>query len=337
MFNMHRIRAACLAALLNAATWPARATGESVAPPIVVLFDTPPGELPEAEIRERIAGELGRPVRSTPEPDLPTLSVARGASGDYIVRYRRPGSELERKVAPPARAEHLPLFVAFLAKNLVNDEVRELMAELDPQKGPATRHPDPSAGEPGSRFYLRFSLGGGYSAAAYSTSSTGTSSSRGTPYDVGLSGGEVGIHAAIGSMHPSGMGFGVEASGGSSFFEQHGSLGRTSLRGAVPFQLGGFVDYYPQARGPLHLQGGLSFAHTGFASSNIDVGTLDGNAVSVRSLYGGMAYVGAGYDFGPRGAGGFGLFARTHAGFFADGTSNFVPLGLQLGVSVAWR
>ncbi|HMJ50505.1 MAG TPA: hypothetical protein VK540_00460 [Polyangiaceae bacterium] len=334
---MHRIRAACLAALLNAAAWPAHATGESAPPPMVVLFDTPPGELPEAEIRERIATELGRPVRSTPEPDLPTLSVARGASGSYIVRYRRPGSELERKVAPPARAEHLPLFIAFLAKNLVSDEARDLMAELDTQKSPAARQPDPSAGERGSRFYLRFSLGGGYSAAAYSTSITGTSSSRGTPYDVGLSGGEVGFHAAIGSMHPSGVAFGVEASAGLSLFDQHGSLGRSSLRGAVPLQLGGFVDYYPEARGPLHLQGGLSVAHTGFAYSTLEEGpSVDGNLVVVRQLYGGMAYVGAGYDFGPKGAGGFGLFARTHAGFFADGTANFVPLGFQLGVSMAW-
>jgi hypothetical protein len=138
-------------------------------------------------------------------------------------------------------------------------------------------------------------------------------------------------------MHPSGVAFGVEASGGISFFDQHGSLGRTSLSAAVPLQLGGFVDYYPQARGPLHMQGGLSVAYTGFASSTIEGGPLvDGNAVVARTLYGGMAYVGAGYDFGPQGAGGFGLFARTHAGFFADGTANFVPLGFQLGVSVAW-
>jgi hypothetical protein len=229
------------------------------------------------------------------------------------------------------------LFIAFLAKNLVSDEARDLMAELDTQKSPATRQPDPSAGEPGSRFYLRFSLGGGYSAAAYSTSSTGTSSSRGTPYDVGLSGGEVGLHAAIGSMHPSGVAFGVEASGGLSFFDQHGSLGSTSLEGAVPLQLGGFVDYYPQARGPLHMQGGLSAAYTGFAYFTDEGGPwVEGNTVLPRPLYGGMAYVGAGYDFGPKGAGGFGLFARTHAGFFADGTANFVPLGFQLGVSMAW-
>ena len=102
---------------------------------------------------------------------------------------------------------------------------------------------------------------------------------------------------------------------------------------ALPVQLGGFVDCYPQARGPLHVQGGLAIAWTGFGYSVADGGW---DAVQVRPLVGATGYVGAGYDFGPQGAGGFGLFARSHFGFFADGFTNFVPLGFRLGVSVAW-
>jgi len=326
-----------MAALLTAFLWPARAAAEPVGLPMVVLFDTPAGELPETEIRENIARELHRPVRTASEPDLPTLTVARGTGGEIVVRYHPPSSELERKVALPARGEHVPLLVALVAKNLVSSEARDLVAELGTGKSAAPTAPAPSIREPGSRFYLRLSLGGGYSAATYSANSGSTATTRGAAYEVGLSGADMGLHVAVGSMGPSGLAFGVEGGGGLFLLHQHGSLGSTRMNATLPVHLGGFVDYYPQARGPLHLQGGLAAAYVRFAYSGDDrLPSGVATAIDVNPLYGAMAYVGAGYDLGPHGIGGFGLFARTQFGFFADGNANLVPITLRLGLSMAW-
>jgi hypothetical protein len=251
------------------------------------------------------------------------------------VRYHPPSSELERKVALPGRGEQVPLLVALVARNLVSSEARDLMAELDTRKSAAPPTPAPSLREAGSRFYLRLSLGGGYAAAAYSANSVSTATTRGAAYDVGLSGADVGLHVAAGSMGASGLAFGIEGGAGLFLLDQHGSLGRTSLSATLPFQVGGFVDYYPQARGPLHLQGGLAGAYVGFAYSVTEAAAFP-SAVVVNPLFGAMAYVGAGYDLGPQGAGGFGLFARTQFGFFGDSNANLVPITLRLGLSVAW-
>jgi hypothetical protein len=331
---MHRMLAACAAVLFSALSGAAQAAGESGGPPIAVVFDTPPGELPEGEIRERIAEELGRPVRSSADPSLATLSVARGANGDYIVRYRLPTSELERKVAPPKDANEIPVLVAFVAKNLVSDESREVMAELNPKRSTSPRI-EPAASDAGSHLYLRFSLGGGYSAASYLANAASSGTARASSYKVGLSGGEIGVHAAVGSMSRSGLAYGVETSGQFSPLKQQGSLGRSGIEAAMTLQLGGFIDYYPQARGPLHMQSGISAAYTGFGSYSLEVYQPGVTSVVVRPVYGGMAYLGGGYDFGAQG--GFGLFARTYVGFLANGSSNYVPLGFRVGVSVAWR
>jgi hypothetical protein len=210
-------------------------------------------------------------------------------------------------------------------------------ADLDGPKSAAQLANIPPTTERASRLYLRFSLAGGYSAAAYLTTTSATTATRGAVYDVGLSGGDVGLHAAVGSMSSAGLAFGVEVKGALLFLEQHGSLGRTNIAAGLPLQLGGFVDYYHEARGPLHLQSGVAAASMRFAYSVDEAGSPPfTSSVDVRPLFGATAYVGVGYDFGPQGTGGFGLFAQSHFGFFVNGSTNYVPVGLRLGVSMAW-
>jgi hypothetical protein len=142
-------------------------------------------------------------------------------------------------------------------------------------------------------------------------------------------------------MSASGLAIGVEASGAFLSLVQHGALGVTSLQFATPLAVGGFIDYYPSARGPLHLQSGVGVAYAPFSSTipkrSGDTSSSAANiAYDVPDLFGVTTYLGLGYDFGSRGGGGVGLFARTTFGYFAGSNTTYAPLGGRLGVSVAW-
>jgi hypothetical protein len=342
---MHRTLAAGMAALLTALPGQARATTPTSAPPLVVLFQTGAGDLPEAEIRQAIARELGRTVQSAPAPDLATVTIARDGRGEVTVRYQPPASELERKVAVPADATEIPLLVALVAKNLTSNEARDVMAELGAKKSGSEGALPAAATEPQRGLYVRLSFGIGYGAAAYSirgVTKTGSTPARSEALKVGLTIADAGFHIAVGKMSASGLAIGGELSGSFAYLDQHGGLAGLTLSVATPAQLGVFVDDYLDARGPLHLQGGVGLAWMPFAygiteptvANPAAAGTA--RAGKVSPLFGATGYVGAGYDFGPPGMGHFGLFARTCFGYYADADASFVPLGFRIGVSGAW-
>jgi hypothetical protein len=248
-------------------------------------------------------------------------------------------------VAVPADATEIPVLVALVAKNLTSNEARDVMAELGAKKSGSEGALPAASTEPQSGLYVRLSFGIGYGAAAYSIRgvTNGTTATTSEVLKVGLTIADAGFHVAVGKMSASGLAIGGELSGSFAYLDQHGSLGKQALSVATPAQLGVFVDDYLDARGPLHLQGGAALAWTPFAYSVTEpaavgpvgpVGTA--NAGKVSPLFGVTGYVGAGYDFGPRGMGGFGLFARTCFGYYGDSDASFVPLGFRVGVSGAW-
>lgn len=201
----------------------------------------------------------------------------------------------------------------------------------------------PSSMTDSQNLYLRLSLGGGYGIGSYKTRSFRSSGDVKFPVSHGLTIESVDLatlHVAIGARRGA-LAYGAEASGGVSKLSQDGSFSDPYFLFAAPLSLGGFVDYYPDARGPIHLQGGIGAALTWLAGARNKCsmcGDATDNAPSdlPSGLFGAKAYVGAGYDLGAESTGGFGLFLRTHFAYLAGSETTYLPLGAELGISGAW-
>ena len=134
-------------------------------------------------------------------------------------------------------------------------------------------------------------------------------------------------------MTASGCAFGIEGSVGTEAPLTTDALGATKLDIAILIGLNAYVDYYPDQRGPLHLQAGFGFIRASFLSQRNEGASFD-NIVDPRSVFGASGYVGVGYDVS--GAGGLGFFARTHAAHLVESQSTYTPVALRVGASMSW-
>jgi len=184
-----------------------------------------------------------------------------------------------------------------------------------------------------SGVHIRLSLGTGFGSGIYTYKGE---SGVGNPlrFTAALMGPSTGLDVAAGYMTTAGVAFGLE---GSIIVEgplsQTGNLGWTTIDHAISIGLKGYVDYYPDQRGPLHLQAAIGLTRTDFSWGQLDIGALD-NIVSPGVLLGTSGYVGIGYDL--RGAGGFGFFGRTHVAYLVDAQSSYTPMDLHVGASMTW-
>jgi hypothetical protein len=347
-----------LATAFSVATFASAAHAASRASsPVVLRFEPSAASLPARAIRDALEKELERPVRSTADgatADGATaeMTIAQSSDGKIVIRYRPDQGELERVLRTPHSREEAPAAIAALAKSLVTGEVvQPNVASGDSVTSRnGTRDPrltEVSGGErlsyhdtTSSSFYARLSAGIGYGAAVYAYQGPSRIDGHTIDLSAGVSGPVASLHAAFGVMTTSGVAFGLEITpmlnGPTS---QQGSLQSSHIGPFIlRLQAGPFVDFYPQARGPLHLEAGASVGAVTFSYSTAECDCVgDGivNGVNPKTLLGGLGYLGAGYDFG-RDPGGIGLFARTYVGFYRNDTSSYTPFEVHLGASVAW-
>ncbi len=338
---------ASLSAAVLAAASPA--FGESVQakmPPLAVVFDASAVDLPQAEIRSAIVAQLEREVTPEPNPSLGQLRVGRDATGQILVRYLPPQSELQRTVAVPSDNAKLPLLMALVAQNLVSGEPQEMIAEIDTaararRPRPAARPIAPEAPEhervAHSAAYYRVSLGVGLVSGVYSNPVGSTSMA-------GISGLSMGLRVAGGFMCRSGLAFGLEASadsdgpfGGSGSLPPPSSDSFVRIVQTIALSTQAFMDFYPVHRGPLHFLAGAGATSMTFLyeEGQADTGSNPApNFPAIVRVLGPSGHLGVGYDF--KGPGGWGLLARTDVAYLLGGHSSYAPIDVQLGVTMAW-
>jgi hypothetical protein len=151
--------AAWLGALLSFWLSTATAVAEPAPPPpLVLIFHESGADLPKEEIRAALERQLGRQVQSEVNPDLGEITVGRSTDGQLIVRYRPPRAELERRLPAPEAPEELAEIVSLAAQNLILNQAKEVVHEIEkrpaePAKLPAAAPsppPKPAAATPPS-------------------------------------------------------------------------------------------------------------------------------------------------------------------------------------------
>src|SRR5690606_37401962 len=106
--------------------------------------------LPDAKVRAVIAAELGTEIVDS-AADLGTIELRLDLARQLVVTYRRAdGSVLERVVALPALAADQLALIAFVAGNLVRDQLADL-AKAEPPAPPAPPLAVTSAAPPSSQ------------------------------------------------------------------------------------------------------------------------------------------------------------------------------------------
>jgi hypothetical protein len=323
-----------------------QASDPKITAPLVVVFDASAADLLQKAIRAAVGQELERPVRADADPSAATLSIGRDAEGSLVIRYRPSSGELAETVSVADASGDTVRQVASAAKRLVtgagdaglppSPSSENRSATGVSRSTPANEQID----APPSSLYVRLSGALGFGNATYDyrfASGVGRFASANT-------GPLASVHAAVGHRGASGVAVGGELGAvGNGPLTKYGNLGGYRLGPfALRLQLGPFVDYYPNARGRLHLQAGVGVAYNLFQVAVAACGqqcnggfdpSTDG--VPGKSLWGGAGYLGIGYDFGGR-PGGAGLFARTSLGYFADERTTMLPLELSLGATMAW-
>jgi hypothetical protein len=104
-------------AVARSATYPTPKPSTSVA----VTFDESAARLPQAQIREAIARELGGAPERTVVAAARELSIGVDAS-ELIVRFSAPDGRSERRVAIPNDARQIPELLSLIAGNLARDQ-----------------------------------------------------------------------------------------------------------------------------------------------------------------------------------------------------------------------
>jgi hypothetical protein len=315
---------------LLAMTCAGRAAAETT--PIVVFFDASASDLPQSEIRAAVGRELQRAVRADADPSAPALTIGRSEDGQLVVRYRGAQADLEKKIAVPPEPTPAAQTIALAARSLITGETPDASAV----QTPTARRAPPSEVATRVGFYARVAVAAGYGDAIYTNRAAASWSPTTTlTYEAGVIGPNLGLHLAAGHMFTSGVAFGGELGAQvSGPLYQQGNLADAKIGPfSARLQIGPFVDYYPYPGARLHLLAGLAVARSFFQYA-VPVSDATSGVV-VRPLWGGLGYLGAGWDLGAR-PGGAGLFARTYLGYFADEGSSLRPLELILGASVAW-
>lgn len=115
-------------------------------------------------------------------------------------------------------------------------------------------------------------------------------------YQAGFGGAGADVHLALGWAPIDGLAIGVEVRDilqmtGSAKFA-HATLSYLSLQ-----SVGGLVDYYPYPAGPIHVNLGLAYAQTEYASeeeANLSPGTI---VVHADDMTGVLGHTGVGYEW----------------------------------------